>query len=296
MKIEQIQIHNYIKNYPHNDLGIYLLFCFLNSNIKSKIRNNINNISSENDIQNPIVKAFYKFEHNKEFNLPVEFVNQYSFQDNCEKIASLLSQKLNKVIIYIEAKQEDTLLPLFEPLNASKGAFPVVILKTDFLISEGKLVNDTLKNMFVVFDFRIAGVVVYLSQEKYIFIMNKYNHYFYSLTENKWVSSIRHHLLQKNKITKVILIYFNQQTVKKNRSVSFPYTQSFEQDKNKINFSQKMMDWYLKNQKDVLQQHSELFFGLYGNDEKDDQKELNFENDIFTDISFYNCNNQSDVN
>jgi hypothetical protein len=251
-KIEQINVNEYISNYPSCNLGFFLLFIFLNTQFKKEI----NCMFQNKDDTEILLNMYDNFKKHNKLTFTEAFIKQHQIEDCITKFYPqkeyyILSKMFDtNVCSFLNIGSIKTFYSVYDAMESTTKPYILMIIDGSFLIADNKFTdpNKITKKCEENSKNKLKGIIINCSKTKYVFILNDYNCHWYSLIERKWILSIEKHLKNENSIQMVSLIYvYNQITNDTLSSLNSKLLNLKQELDLKLESTQMILEWYRNN-------------------------------------------------
>ena len=251
-KIEQINVNEYISNYPSCNLGFFLLFIFLNTQFKKEI----NCMFQNKDDTEILLNMYDNFKKHNKLTFTEAFIKQHQIEDCITKFYpqkeyNILSKMFDtNVFTFLNINSIKTFYSICDVMESTTKPYMLTIIDGCFLITDKKFTdpNKITEKCEENSKQKLKGIIINCSKTKYVFILNDYNYHWYSLIEREWISSIEEHLKNENSIQMVSLIYVRDQITDDTLSSLNSKLLNMKQELDfKLESTQMILKWYRKN-------------------------------------------------
>ena len=251
-KIEQINVNEYISNYPSCNLGFFLLCIFLNTQFKKEI----NCMFQNKDDFEILLNMYDNFKKHNKLIFTEAFIKQHQIEDCITKFYpqkeyNILSKMFDTNVFTISnINSIKTFYSVCDIMESTTKPYMLTIIDGCFLITDKKFTdpNKITEKCEENSKQKLKGIIINCSKTKYVFILNDYNYHWYSLIEREWISSIEEHLKNENSIQMVSLIYIRDQITDDTLSSLNLKLLNMKQELDfKLESTQMILKWYRKN-------------------------------------------------
>ena len=135
-----------------------------------------------------------------------------------------------------------------------KNAKPIIFIEISEYKSLKTIINSSIPNYY------LKGLILTVSDTKIFLFRNKYNEYWYSLKEKKWLHNI---ISEYKKANKKILVCYYRTNKEKYQTKLMEIFYKPEKIK-KFNYSEDILNWYKKHHENFLNDNEGYFKTIFG--------------------------------
>ena len=210
------------------------------SNKIERIASLINNSSENMDIYLTFLQLY------KDFRKKILIDNSLTLKENELRTQDYMN---------IKRIENESDLQSFSNINNAKPIIFIEISQCKFLKT---IINSSIPN------YHLKGLILTVSDKKILLFRNKYNEYWYSLKEKKWLPNILSESKKANK--EILACYFRTNKEKYQNKLTEIF---YKPEKiKKFSYSENILNWYKKHHEHFLNNNKDYFKTIFGKEYK----------------------------